>query len=331
MRGRCWGGFGQNFLLTLTDLLTRPRFPIPLHTAQPEESHDELEKRGILTQLGCEGRLNVLHAQRRVVASRIAGPAPGLKRTTSLRGTGARGATNRTIGLIMPATQPNRAAHPAEGFRSALLPAAGNRPVRVYLPTDYQSKYAYPLVVLFHADGECEDHSARLVPQLSRRNYIVLCLRGPVNLGARADGLPAFGWSGCNADRAAKAALAYVQAEYSVNPARVFLLGVGEGAAAAYRLGLELGDCVAGVVALNGELPPARVPNNKLRVFVGHGAANPVVPLAAARRAAAALARAGASVRVTRYANAHGAHPEMLGDANRWIMAQITEKQANGA
>ena len=66
-------------------------------------------------------------------------------------------------------------------------------------------------------------------------------------------------------------------------------------------------------------------------VIVGHGAANPVVPLAAARRAAAALARAGASVRVTRYANAHGAHPEMLGDANRWIMAQITEKQANGA
>ena len=48
-----------------------------------------------------------------------------------------------------------------------VLPAAPERPLRVYLPTDYQPKYAYPLVVLFHADGECEEHAVRLVPLLS--------------------------------------------------------------------------------------------------------------------------------------------------------------------
>ncbi|MDY3562418.1 dienelactone hydrolase family protein [Gemmata sp. JC673] len=224
----------------------------------------------------------------------------------------------------MPAPKHNRAAHPAEGFRSALLPAAGNRPVRVYLPVDYQPKYAYPLVVLFHADGECEEHSARLVPLLSRRNYIVLCLRGPINLGGRADGLPAFGWSGCNADRATKAALAYTKAHYSVNAERVFLLGVGEGAAAACRLGLHLGARVAGVVALNGALPSGRIPANNLRVLIGHGAANPVVPVSEARRAAAALTRAGATVRVNRYPTTHGAHPDMLADANRWIMEHVS-------
>ncbi|HEY1192275.1 MAG TPA: dienelactone hydrolase family protein [Gemmata sp.] len=228
----------------------------------------------------------------------------------------------------MPAIKNNRAAeHPAEGFRSALLPAAGNGPVRLYLPTDYQPKYAYPLVVLFHADGECEEHSARLVPQLSRRNYIVLCLRGPVNLGLRADGRPAFGWSGAASNRGSKAALAYATSRYSVHPDRVFLLGVGEGATAAYRLGLELGDRVAGVVALNGELPKGRLPASKLRVLIGHGTANPVVPVAGARRAATELTRSGATVRVTRYATSHRVHPDMLGDANRWIMQQITEKQ----
>lgn len=226
----------------------------------------------------------------------------------------------------MPALKTNRAEYPPDGFRSALLPGAGDRPVRLYLPTDYQPKYAYPLVALFHADGECEEHSARLVPLLSRRNYILLCLRGPVNLGARADGLPAFGWSGCNADRAARAAVAYTKAQYSVNADRVFLLGVGAGAAAAYRLGAALGNRVAGVVALNGRLPADRVPATDLRMLIGHGTANPVVPVSEARRAAAALTRAGAAVQMNRYATAHGATPAMLADANRWIMAQVTEK-----
>ena len=40
-------------------------------------------------------------------------------------------------------------------------------------------------------------------------------------------------------------------------------------------------------------------------------------------RAAARLAAAGAAVRLTRYATSHRIHPDMLRDANRWIMAQI--------
>lgn len=227
----------------------------------------------------------------------------------------------------MPAQKITRAAtHPAEGFHPVAVPGAPGRPVRVYLPTDYQPKYAYPLVVLFHAEGECEEHAVRLVPQLSRRNYIVLCLRGSVKLGARSDGRPAFGWGDGTPDRGTKAALAFVMKHFSVHTDRVFLVGVGEGSTAAYRLGLEMSDRVAGVVALNGRLPKGRVRANKLRVLIGHGTANPVVPVAEARRAATALTRAGATVRVTRYATSHRAHPDMFGDANRWIMAQVMGK-----
>jgi phospholipase/carboxylesterase len=221
----------------------------------------------------------------------------------------------------MPATTSHEIAeHPVEGFRSVALPGAPNRPARVYLPTDYQPKYAYPLVVLFHADGECEDHAARLVPQLSRRNYVALCLRGPVKRGLRADGRPAFGW-GTAADRGAKAALAHVMREYSVNPNRVFLIGVGEGAAAAGRFARDAR--VSGVVALNGAFPADRVQANDIRVLIAHGSANPLVPLAEARRAAARLTAAGAAVRVSRYAASQRVHADMLRDANRWIMAQI--------
>jgi phospholipase/carboxylesterase len=226
----------------------------------------------------------------------------------------------------MPATIFHETAeHPAEGFRSVVLPGNPNRPLRVYLPTDYQPKYAYPLVVLFHADGECEEHAARLVPLLSRRNYVALCLRGGVNLGLRSDGRPAFGW-GTGADRGAKAALAYTAAEYNIHLARLFLVGVGEGAAAAYRFGQSLQNRrlrASGVVALNAVLPTSYIPATDLRVLIGHGTANPVVPFADARRAAARLTAAGAAVRVNRYPTSHRVHADMLRDANRWIMTQI--------
>jgi phospholipase/carboxylesterase len=226
----------------------------------------------------------------------------------------------------MPATTSHATAeHPAEGFRSVVLPFAPGRPLRVYLPTDYQPKYAYPLVVVFHADGECEEHAARLVPIISRRNYVAMCVRGPVPLGRRPDGRPAFGW-GRTADRGAKAALAHVLATYSVHPDRVFLVGAGEGASAAHRLALSRRGLAAGVVSLNGTLPAADIRTNNLRVMLAHGTANSLVPFADARRAATRLTASGATVRLDRHATSHRVHPAMLRDANHWIMSQITGK-----
>jgi phospholipase/carboxylesterase len=205
----------------------------------------------------------------------------------------------------MPATTTTRApGHPTEGFRPV---APADRPARVYLPTDYQPKYAYPLVVLFHDAGACEDRAARLVPLLSRRNYIVLCLRGPVNLGCQKDGRPAFAW-GAAPDRATRKAIRQVARQYSVHSERIFLLGVGEGASAAVRVGSELGDAVAGVVALPGAVP--------------------AVPSGGFRRSVAKLTRRGAAVRVLRDRTGPGASAEVLADVNRWIMAQITDETA---
>ncbi|MCI0700354.1 MAG: hypothetical protein L0241_04670 [Planctomycetia bacterium] len=228
----------------------------------------------------------------------------------------------------MPATKTHRTAeHPTEGFRLAFLPTMLHRPACIYLPTDYQPLYAYPLVVLFHANGQSEDHTARLVPLLSRRNYVVVCLRGPVQLGLHSDGRPCFGWASIeSAKRDLELTLRHATTQYSVHPDRVFLGGAGEGATLALQLGLAYRDRVAGVVALNGQLVKGRIPANELRVFLAHGIANPVVPFAEARRAAARLSAAGAVVRVHRFATSNRIHPDMLRDANRWIMTQVTGK-----
>ncbi len=163
------------------------------------------------------------------------------------------------------------------------------------------------------------------MPLLSNRNYVALCVRGSVSVGPRADGRPAFGWA-AKKDHGLKAALDHALATYSVHSGRVYLVGVEEGATAAYRFALSRRDRVTAVVALNGVPPTGRIPANGLRVLIGHGTANPVVPFADVRSAAARLAAAGATVRLNRYATSNSAHAEMLRDANRWIMAQVTGK-----
>jgi phospholipase/carboxylesterase len=215
--------------------------------------------------------------------------------------------------------------------------------MRLFLPSDYQPKYAYPLVVVFHPNGGDEDTALRLAPQLSRRNYIAACPRGSVALGPGATGRPGFAWGdNPRADEYLFDAVAHARREYHVHSERVYLLGVGEGAAVAYRLGLamacprSLAACaahpvraplttVAGVIALNGRVPkpPFHRAARGLRVFVGHGANNPVVPVSAGRKAARLLDSAGADVRFQTYPTTHRVHSDMLRDVNRWIMDEV--------
>jgi phospholipase/carboxylesterase len=208
----------------------------------------------------------------------------------------------------MPAPRSHTADYPTAGFRTVTLAGAPGRTVSVYLPTDYQPKYAYPVVVLFHADGASADGAARLVPLLSARNYIVLCVRGAARRAPRADGRPAFGWSGSDA-RAVRAALAHAAARYNTNPARVFFVGTGAGATAAVRCAKALPGVAAGVAALDGDLPALR------------GRAPFALLATRADRDAVRKYRA-AGATVTR-ARASSAPAELLREANRWIMAQV--------
>lgn len=228
-----------------------------------------------------------------------------------------------------------RTDRPAEGFYTTLLPTLPDRPVRTFLPSDYQPRYPYPLVVLFHRHGGSEEQIGRLAPQLSRRNYIFLSLRGPQKVGSRPGGRPAFGWGEDGDSDAALhdyllSAVEQTRRTYHVHSERVYLAGVGEGAEVAYRVGLGLADRVAGVIALNGRIPrPAGKPLFRLSavrdlpVLIAHGIANTAVPYATAQRDYRLLYAAGANVRLVGYPTNHKLHPNMLRDANRWIMGSV--------
>jgi phospholipase/carboxylesterase len=203
------------------------------------------------------------------------------------------------------------------------------------LPTGYEPNYPYPLLVFLHGHGSSEDQVLRLAPRLSRRNYICIAPRGPRALETR-DGRLAYTWGDGQDDSAVEEyvlhAIAQTRRYYHVHSERIYLAGFREGATLAYRLGLTFPERFAGVISLNGCLPRRggpllRLPEvRSLRVLIGHGIANAIVPLGLARNDYRLLYTAGLDVRMLTYAANHRIHPDMLRDIDRWIMHRIHEE-----
>ncbi len=235
----------------------------------------------------------------------------------------------------MPRTTMTWQIPPAEGFYASDLPTMQTQTVRTFLPTGYEPNYAYPLVVLFHGDGGTDEQVLRLAPRISRRNYICISLRGPDRLGSSDENAPTYSWGNGEHDAFIEEymlrAVEQTRRCYHVHSERIYLAGIWEGAALAYRLGLSMPEKVAGIISLNGAMPRPtngeplfRFPDvRQLKVFIGHGATNPVLPLETARRDFRVLYGAGANVQFQTYPTTEQMHPHMFRDVNRWIMKNV--------
>ena len=227
------------------------------------------------------------------------------------------------------------AARPTEGYYTSEVRTPRSLPVRTFLPTGYEPRYPYPLLVFFHGHGGNEEQILRLAPRLSRRNYISIGLRGPIPALSRNGEPDRYSWGGSAyvpllEDYLVRAVL-QTRRTYHVHSERIYLAGFGEGATLAYRLGLQLAGKVAGVISLNGAMPRERRPLLRLpevrdlRVFIAHGIANSVVPLSLAQADCRLLASAGVPVNLHTYPTNNRLHPHMLRDLNRWIIAGLEE------
>ncbi len=218
---------------------------------------------------------------------------------------------------------------PAEGFYTSQVETPRPRPVRTFLPLGYEPRYPYPLLVWLHGDGGNEEQLLRLAPRLSRRNFISIGLRGP-HLHASPDEGMSFSWDGGNSSAVVEdyllRAVEQTRRRYHVHSERIYLAGYASGAAMAYRLALTFPEKLAGVISLNGAMPRVnrpllRLPEIRpLRVFIGHGIANSVVPLSLARADCRLLHTAGLEVEMHTYPTTHRLHGHMLRDINRWII-----------
>jgi phospholipase/carboxylesterase len=239
-----------------------------------------------------------------------------------------------------------------------------------FVPRRYEPNYAYPLLVLLHGRGSDEQHLIQALPSMSWRNYVGLGLRGPETIerdGAPAGhgwgpefirprrGAPRDQWlprtsssepvaetfrkallgeslqASDTIDESVFESIRGIRRSLHVHSERIFLVGVGEGAAVAYRLGLSYPDRFAGVVALNGWLPARafRAPVNlracrSLRILAIHGEWNSRVPVAQARRDVSTLRTAGLKVASQSYPCANRLTGPMLADVDTWLMHQCT-------
>ncbi|HZZ78668.1 MAG TPA: hypothetical protein VFE62_09125 [Gemmataceae bacterium] len=222
---------------------------------------------------------------------------------------------------------------PEEGFYTSEVALARPLPIRTFAPLGYEPRYAYPLIVFLHGEGGNEEQILRLAPKISRRNFVSIGLRGPVCRGTNAKGALGFSWGDASHHDLIEdylfRAIADTRRHYHIHSERIYLAGFGEGATLAYRIGMQYPERFGGVIALNGAMPLEDRPllklpeMHELKVFIGHGIANSVVPSTLVRADRRLLYAAGVDVQMKTYPTNHRLHADMLRDVNRWIISHL--------
>jgi len=109
--------------------------------------------------------------------------------------------------------------------------------------------------------------------------------------------------------------------------ARIVLAGFSQGCAMALMTGLRHGERLAGLVGLSGYLPLAAKTdaerhdaNRDAPIFLAHGTADPVIPIARARQSRDALVAMGHAVEWHEYPMPHSVSAAEIADLNRWLL-----------
>ena len=210
------------------------------------------------------------------------------------------------------------------------------QPYAIFVPRDYDSRFAIPLVVALHGAGSNHRHMLRRVFGLDNRP-------GESDEEASRNELPfpevpaivvapygrgeVMGYDGLGEQDVLRV-LADVRRAYKIDPDRISLTGLSMGGGGTWTIGLRHPELFAALApvcgvtdvrkwiepgargdydeaALEALSPPAFAENAAhLRVFIFHGDADPVVPVADSRRMAArfkALGWLGKTVTYTEY------------------------------
>ena len=115
-----------------------------------------------------------------------------------------------------------------------------------------------------------------------------------------------------------------------VKPEHIVLAGFSQGCAMALHAGLRHSARLGGIMALSGYLPLAdtlaaeRHPANfKTPIFMAHGTADPVVPLARAEASRQLLLAQGYAVQWHTYPMPHSVHPQEVADISRFLQSVL--------
>jgi polyhydroxybutyrate depolymerase len=167
----------------------------------------------------------------------------------------------------------------------------GDESLRVYLPPDAGGAEPLPLVVFLHGYGMRGPQMLDLYERGMDFKAVVQARRVmfAMPLGTKdAVGHPF--WNGCaccddgtNPDHVAllRGVIAELEAQYPIDPERVFVAGQSNGALMAHRMACEASDLVAGIAAISGSVwkdPSRCAPTEPVAVLQIHGTADEGLP-----------------------------------------------------
>ena len=167
-------------------------------------------------------------------------------------------------------------------------PVGGSRPVHLHVPSSYQPGQAVPLVMMLHGysvSGPLEELYLQLTPQSDAHGFIYAYPDGTID----SQGLRFWNATDacCNLDGSSVDDSTYLsqvitelQARYSIDPKRVFLVGHSNGGFMAYRMACDHADQIAAIVSLAGAMweDEARcMPSAAVSVVEIHGTADTVI------------------------------------------------------
>jgi poly(3-hydroxybutyrate) depolymerase len=205
-------------------------------------------------------------------------------------------------------------------------------PYRVYLPSSYDAKKKYPLVVLLHGAGGDEtnfiDSYRGLWPKLAEeRGYILASVsgRGPLSGYTKESG----------GEQDVLDVTALVKARYSIDPARVYLGGHSMGGQGTWRVGLTYADRWAGLIPIAGS-SAAAIPGYEavlkvkpMPVMVVCGVKDALVAVAGCRTLAERAKSLNAPLKYSEYADADHLSVAVISipDIFDWLDAQGKDAQ----
>ena len=135
---------------------------------------------------------------------------------------------------------------------------------------------------------------------------------------------------GLRTSQAMVEALIEREIERGTEAARIVLMGFSQGCAMTLMAGLRFGQRLAGLVGLSGYLPLAAVTeaerhsaNRDTPIFLAHGSADQVIPIARATASRDALKALGHPVEWHEYPMPHSVSAEEIADLNRWLLKRL--------
>jgi len=200
--------------------------------------------------------------------------------STKPRTTGATAPPTTAAGVAVPSTLPEGA---APGTTVVLnLPVDGvTRAYRLHAPAALDPGRPAPLVVVLHgAMGNAARVETRYHwnPLSDRDGFFVVYPQGSLDqwnavLDSRVD----------DDVRYLTALLDHLEGSFPIDRTRVYVAGMSNGAAMAYRIGCALSDRVAAIASVEGSSPGCQ-PSQPVSMVVVHGLADQTVTFAGAQR-----------------------------------------------